>query len=174
MIIQYFTPVPALSSKPEYAYLHWSFSQTPTPLTLSFVLQIHTFVAHTDQTHCWSQRWVWEAGRVSAPLEGQVKKLISISPHRFRTPPILSLSPSRKKSSLLQQLTVTLGPSTYLGCVLYGMQYGMERAKDFETKRAMPAASVRKRWVLPCAMGSHHPTDSGPTLCRPTLFLHCC
>lgn len=50
MIIQYFTPVPALSSKPEYAYLHWLFSQTLTSLTLSFVLEIHAFVAHTRLT----------------------------------------------------------------------------------------------------------------------------
>lgn len=56
-------------------YSHWSSGQTLTPLTFSFVLRIYTFVARTGQTRCWSQRWVWAAGGVSAPSKSKVKKL---------------------------------------------------------------------------------------------------
>lgn len=167
MIIQCFIPLPALSSKPECGYSHWSSGQTLTPLTFLLVLRIHTFVAHTGQTHCWSQRWVWEARRVSAPSESEVKKLQWVYFHlprpcfrSFTFPPIhkhlqpLSLPPAHKNFSLLQQLTVTPGPS--MSGTKPGVCVTCYATWDGESKR------LRGKVWHPCCCGEE---KEGSSLC---------
>lgn len=161
-ITQCFIPVPVFSSTPECRHLHWSSSQTLTPLTPSIYPTVHTFGAHTGQTHCWSPRCIWVAGTVSWPSESEeavVSPFLSLLPTLRPLPPSpihkhwesLSLSPALKKSSISQQLCDS-GATNVLG-VLQAMKSEMESPKDSGTRLAMPAALGRKGIGAPCTMG---------------------